>query len=901
LDAPRFNGRLDNGNRGWLMAVGGADARALPAGTMVAGAWRIGRVLGQGGFGVTYAAEGMRSGTHAALKEFMPTGLCTRPAGSTAVVPAQGPAGEVFARGLAGFIKEAETLGRLNHPSIVRALAHFSANGTAYLALEMIAGGALSTWLRGLGRPPSQAECDALLWPLTDALTHVHALFLLHRDIKPENIMLKPDGTPVLIDFGAAKSLVMSETRTIGAPATLNFVTDGYAPPEQYAPEGEGLLGPWTDVYALGATFYQAVTGIRPPSGAYRQIEDTLKPLLQSDMGPAWRPTFLAGINRALALRRADRPQSAMEFRQAMGVPEPGSVRPETLTTALAPTLAAGTAALAHASGPQVSAPGASGPRPSAPRASGPKPASPAAAPITFSALPSGQDAAATAARPARRGAWWAVGVLSLIAMLLAFGAVGFQHPPLRAWIETAFGVRVATPPQPEPGDRERVAAAEWARLTKTKDEQALSDFIERYRGTEAAQRAAEVLARWSAAAELWERLKGTTDLGIIERFLEAHGDTPAAAEASGRRGALRNQMAAEAWDSLKSGRDEQAVQRFIETWTDTPSAGVARARLAALIQDRKAQEAREQRAAAEWTAIKDTADKALLERFFAAHAGTEAAKAALLRLRDPVAALKPGSGESARDRLADGRECAFCPEMVVVPAGSFMMGSSPGEIAALKTELPDFKDWFDKEAPQRGVAIREPFAVAKYEVKFAEWDACVADGGCTHKPDDQGWGRGRRPVINVSWRDAKGYVAWLSRKTGKTYRLLSEAEWEYAACAGTTTRYFWGNKFSNARANNDTGRTVEVGLYGANAWGLHDMHGNVWEWVEDCWHDSYNGAPSDGSAWSTSCSDQSRRILRGGSWYNHPGLLRSAYRGSYSTDNRDYGVGFRLARTLSP
>ena len=218
--------------------------RALSPGTMVAGDWRVEGVLGQGGFGITYEARQRSTSAHVALKEYMPSGLCTRIARSTKVTPAQGPAGEVFQRGLSSFMREAETLSRLDHPSIVSVSGFFEANGTAYMALAYETGGTLSEWLSRLGRKPSQAELNRLSWPLIDALIQVHSLPLLHRDIKPDNIMLRGDGTPVLIDFGAVKTLVSSESRSIHGPGTLAFVTDGYAPPEQYVPNGENLLGP---------------------------------------------------------------------------------------------------------------------------------------------------------------------------------------------------------------------------------------------------------------------------------------------------------------------------------------------------------------------------------------------------------------------------------------------------------------------------------------------------------------------------------------------------------------------------------------------------------------------------------------------------------------------------------
>ena len=246
------------------------------------------------------------------------------------------------------------------------------------------------------------------------------------------------------------------------------------------------------------------------------------------------------------------------------------------------------------------------------------------------------------------------------------------------------------------------------------------------------------------------------------------------------------------------------------------------------------------------------------------------------------------GSAMSAGDVF---RDCPECPEMVVVPSGSFRMGS------------PTYKN----EQPVHRVTIREPFAVGRFEVTFAEWDACLAGGGCGgYSPSDDGLGRGRRPVNHVSWDDAKAYVAWLSRRTGQAYRLPSESEWEYAARAGTATAYSWGDAIGVNLANCrgcgsrwDGDRTAPVGSFAANPWGLHDMHGNIWEWTEDCWNDSYAGAPSDGSAWlSGTCAE---RVLRGGPWTGSPWFLRVAYRFRDATGDRNLDFGFRVARTLAP
>ena len=255
----------------------------------------------------------------------------------------------------------------------------------------------------------------------------------------------------------------------------------------------------------------------------------------------------------------------------------------------------------------------------------------------------------------------------------------------------------------------------------------------------------------------------------------------------------------------------------------------------------------------------------------------------------DAERALKPGQAF---------RECAKdCPEMVVVPAGEFIMGSPVNE-----------KGRSINEGPQHSVTIARPFAVSKFDVTFADWDACVSVGGCPREggANDNGWGRLDRPVINLNWDDAQAYVAWLRKMTGKEYRLLSEAEWEYAARAGTTTAFYWGDEIDKENANchsceNEWSklRTSPVGSFKANPFGLYDMAGNVWQWVQDCWHEDYNGAPTDGFSWAT--GDCEKRVVRGGSWYYYPADPRSAYRYGDKKDDRNYNTGFRVARNLTP
>jgi formylglycine-generating enzyme required for sulfatase activity len=252
-------------------------------------------------------------------------------------------------------------------------------------------------------------------------------------------------------------------------------------------------------------------------------------------------------------------------------------------------------------------------------------------------------------------------------------------------------------------------------------------------------------------------------------------------------------------------------------------------------------------------------------------------------------------SADAERSLIVAGsfKECARdCPEMIVIPAGHFMMGST--------TVDPGHND---DESPQHEVTIVRPFAVSKFVVTFADWDACVSVGGCPQVSDSD-MGRGNKPVVNTTWDDARQYAAWFSRMTGKPYRLLTEAEWEYTARAGTTTAFYWGDTLGKGNANCDgcaggwdNKQTSPVGSFKPNSFGLYDMAGNIWQWVEDCYYADYNGAPTDGSAWIA--DDCTRRINRGGSWYSFSRNLRSAARVRGFPGNRDYGLGFRIGRDL--
>jgi formylglycine-generating enzyme required for sulfatase activity len=275
-----------------------------------------------------------------------------------------------------------------------------------------------------------------------------------------------------------------------------------------------------------------------------------------------------------------------------------------------------------------------------------------------------------------------------------------------------------------------------------------------------------------------------------------------------------------------------------------------------------------------------------------------------IVELPPPVAAAAPANAGSLGPGVHLFRDCDNCPVMAVIPAGQGVVGSPPSEPGRQSNE-----------GPQQKISIGQPFAVARSELSFDEWLVCVAEGGCNaYRPGDYGWGYGQNPAINVSWNDAEAYVDWLSKKTGARYRLLSEAEWEYAArgCSKPcgSIAFWFGQTIAPERANYDwrlsyegsvraqaLRRTVSADRGAANPFGLVHVSGNVSEWVQDCWNESLAGLPPDGSA--RSGGDCQRHVLRGGSWSDEPKDLRSAARAWELATERRSKVGFRVARNL--
>ena len=493
----------------------------------------------------------------------------------------------------------------------------------------------------------------------------------------------------------------------------------------------------------------------------------------------------------------------------------------------------------------------------------------------------------------------------------------------------SAFEEYLAGDPQ---GHFAELARAALRQRIERADKDALDGYLARYPSGAAAD-----LARERLPAVTWESIRDNTQPRVFEEYLAAY---PESRFAESCRAALRQRieradkdalddylarypsgwaagLARERlpWATAKESSDFRVFWDYLQQYPGSVHDAEARQRLSTAIDESTdvdaldelareqptsafARQARQRTATLAWGRVAHSLRASDFDDFLRQYPDSRevslvpSAKAALEHL---VATIKAKFSFNEKDGIWVGKDCKVCPEMVVVPAGSYRMGSANGQ---------------GDERPVHEVTIASPFAVGKYEVTFAEWDACARDRACPREKGiiaaDRGWGRGQRPVIFVSWDDAQRYVRWLSEKTNKHYRLLSESEWEYAARAGTETAYSWGDEIGVSRANCDgcgsqwdDRQTAPVGSFAANAWGLHDMHGNVSEWVEDCWNDSYAGSPRDGSAWRS--GDCSERVLRGGSWILKPSYLRAAYRLRDTTGNRNFVFGFRVARTLTP
>ncbi len=985
---------------------------ALPPGYRL-GWYNIEKVLGQGGFGITYLATNVNLNRAEALKEYLPREIAARQPDhrmATSSADDQAP----FRHGLKGFVAEARTLARLKHPNIVQVHNVFEANGTAYMAMEYERGVSLEAAIKR-GEYADEATLKALLEPLLDALDYMHQRQFIHRDIKPTNILIRADGLPVLLDFGSARAALSEETHTLTA-----LVSQGYAPFEQYHSE-KGSQGAWTDIYALAATAYRAILGHAPKDAVVRgnaRIDDKPDPLVPALTASShgFSETFLRAIDSGLALKAAQRPQSVAEWRtlfdaQPMAPRDNGDGDGDTR-----PTVAWSRAKWSLVAALVLAIAGAGGwyafRQDLLPREPEPEPASPTVAadeelaaleaerrrveaefaeikararsvaellimaelavseqrytqPLDDNALAHYQ--AAERLDPGNAGVQ--TGLARLLSALTAHTGKalgGNDFPAAERWLEQARDVDRDSPEvaalqerltqavsearmaeQTRETEFQRLRRAEAARRAAAKAQQETQDPPEQAAQTTKAEEEPTAdtptpqpqppdQARQATITDLVNKAKAAL---TAMRLTKPAGDNAleyyrALAELDPEHADIRTGIESIVRRYIELAEKSQRRGNFakaaayldraedVEPWSD--ALGAAREQLAAAEAEHLERERRREDEAAR------LAEAAAAEA--AAAEAAEAAEAAAAAERAKRRATETTSPET--DAQSGGGADIPVPDMVAVAGGCFYMGSRD-------------KEQGRKDNERRHWVCVEDFSLGRHEVTVRQFRRFVAasghatdaernlgkDGCLAYNPGDAGkqwkyrastnWrqpnpyqaNEERHPVSCVSWNDARAYIDWLNRETRTTYRLPTEAEWEYAARAKTTTARFWGDDPRDAcEYANITDLTTQaghswserheckdghyfvapVGRYRANSFGLHDMLGNVWEWTCSAFDKGYDGD-------ETRCVGRvagGARVLRGGSWGYGPARARSAARSRNGAIARFSDLGFRLARS---
>jgi formylglycine-generating enzyme required for sulfatase activity/serine/threonine protein kinase len=794
---------------------------------------RIDRVIGQGAFAITYLVTDQVLNKSFALKEFLPPELVTRSADNS-LRPIDQAAGTAFANGLSRFLSEGRIVAQLDHANIVKVFRCFEANETAYLLMPWYHGEALHKLLKRSG-VLSTDEALALANPLLDALAYIHQNGLVHQDIKPANIYITENGQPILLDFGAAGQRVDGDT--LAGPG---HGSEGYAALEQS--ESGRHVGPWTDIYGLAATLYRCTSNRIPVPASQRQKalqEGKADPLLPiHELIPEQEYSGIAqAIGTGLALEPSSRPQSVEEWR---GIFRKTSRQRKT-----------------------------------------------AAGEFSSDIEQEGRE-------------WLPIILLGLFGVIL-LAAVIYLFTGDALNLGTPSGQPAAESPQSDrTGDGIRHESPEerarWSSALDADTAFGYQLFMEDFPDSIHQDQALVHLERLDHQA--WGYAREQASKAAIEAYMEQFpgglhevdakiqlNEFKLAEEAAQRALLEQEQQDRQAWDKARSERSIASVDAYLAAWPGGLHSDEARTLRRQL--ESELDEQRAFRAAGKLNTIESW------ESFVKAFpTGNHVAEA--LEAIDGLT-LRPGK------RF---RDCPDCPSMVVVPAGSFWQGSDETSPDALK-----------KETPKRMVTIARPFAVSVFEITMEQWDLCRMEGSCTTNPADNGWGRGSRPVILVSWNDAQEFTSWLSKKTGQSYSLPSESQWEYVARAGEESDWLGGNRASLCEFGNIAGsesgfrwqhnecadqaaiETLPVGSLKANAFGLHDVIGNVAEWTLDCMNLSYLDAPADGSAWGRGICNS--RMTRGGSWFTGTREVRLPARFNLKNGDRNDFTGFRVVRTV--
>jgi formylglycine-generating enzyme required for sulfatase activity/serine/threonine protein kinase len=621
-----------------------------------------------------------------------------------------------------------------------------------------------------------------------------------------------------------------------GSSTRQKLGSEGYAAPEQA--EATAEPGPWTDIYGLAATLYRCITGQIPPAASQRiSVTAEKEPDPLKPVG-AWVAadafSAVAGaVEAGLALDPGARPRDLAGWRRQFGAPAEA---------------VSGTGSIGEVE---------------------------------------------------QEGREWLPLILLAVFLVLLASAVSYlflgngPQPGDPAVTEAAPGeIEPATPPQHESAEER----SRWQDALDSDTAYGYRLFLEDFPGSSHSDQALMHLQRLDHQA--WGKAEFEATREAVEAYMDEFpgGEHEAEAkirleqfrladEAAARAESERQRQDSEAWQQARAARTLAAIDGYLAAWPGGLHGGEARA-LRQQLQD----DANERKA---FEAARKLNTIEAYESYVKAFPRGASLALALEAIDDLT--LRPGKVFS---------DCADCPSMVVVPAGSYWQGSEEGAPGVLKSETP-----------RRTVTIAEPFAAAVFEITMAQWDLCVAEGGCSTRPRDNGWGRGSRPVIMVSWNDTQEFTNWLSRKTGQSYSLPSESQWEYLARAGEESDWLGGDETRVCEYGNIAGaesgfrwqheacadsaamETLPVGSFRPNAFGIHDVVGNVAEWTLDCMNLSYLDAPADGSSWGRGiCSS---RMTRGGSWFTGTREVRLPARFNLKNGDRNDFTGFRVVRKV--
>ena len=830
--------------------------------------YRIIKLLGEGGFGLTYLAFDTNLEKNVAIKEYMPNDHAIRDKDSK-IVPRTEQSEKTYNWGLNAFLNEAKTLAKYENPNIVRIYRYFKENGTAYIVMEYCEGGCLVDKI-DKNKHMDEGELKEIVSSLVRGLQLVHNDGILHRDIKPENIMFRKNGSPVLIDFGAARQAIGVKSRKV-----TTIITPGFAPLEQYS--SKGSIGPWSDIYSLSAVAYMCLTGKRPPDIMNRLHEDNIKKLAEKNHSSL----FLKSIDDGLNLQVNDRPKSLSEWSAKWNnykIP----VSSEFALKHVTPLENEKQEPSIDKNRPPIVASKVTTDEQLTVRS-----------PISARTHLNSQNPTIVNTFDTKQGnnkqpSGFLKFLKWLLFIVLLSAGIFYAYP---YYVE----YKDAKITKQKNSDQLKIQTMQAQKALNQLGFKVSEDGLLDTRTTESIkqfEKNNKLIVTGKVDDILLNELKRVIQLNKTSS-IEQNNQTDKTEEPQEQ--TIKDKVD-EKSDNDNNIQQEAATKPItkpvakpkIKPSTNTKPKTDSRLALIAkqkklLIKDIQKELKRLNFSSLSLTGNLDLQTKSSIKKYQKIRKLDQNG----LPSKTLLFKLKSEKQWPAAIKRTNFKDCSLCPDMIFIPSGSFLMGSNTGK----ENEKPIHKVYVDA------------FFISQTEVTFTQWDACFDDGFCTHRPDDETLGRDDLAVMNINFYDIQQFFKWLKFKTGKLYRLPSEAEWEYAARAGTKTDYPWGNTIGinnvsckDCEENFDINKH-QVKSYKPNSFSLYDMHGNVWEWTQDCWHSDYLGAPNTSVAWEPiGCENF---VLRGGSSGNPARDLRSSARGVLSATKRLNTVGFRVAISL--